>query len=544
VSLFIFDRVFGSMLHNAIGPYKVIREIAEDRLGQVFEAVDSRRKKHVIIKSLRPEAAKRSEVISRLYSEAETVARLNHPHIARLLGFIRENDKLYLVMEFVAGESLRSILQEKGRLDFPLALAIFHQIIAAVRFAHELGVVHGNLKPSNIMVSSFAQIKVLDFAIAPILGNLNIHLVSSAPYMAPEQIRKGSIDARSDIYSLGVLLYESIVGRVPFTARTQEEALRAACKSTLLPPSLLVADCPTWLDTFLLRALAASPADRFQSVAAMSKAMGAAGAGQERTVPAPQMRGGFRRGARRLAFSPLTLTGKATRTISAFAKPLNDAAKIARHKQILAMASLRRKSMEAVSPWTWTWTKQGASMVQTWAHGMRWRVGAGAPAARSFPGKLKKRFAVFAENRWKRYAVFATVLASLMIETFIFGGANTLLSPGLNSLPALNHGGAGQSILAPLNPASPPAPAVDVNSEPKPKVLNRLNRGTRISEQTNRSAEDLHHGALNSKRTVTYRDAEIHSNRQVVLEVRVSEPAKRNPENTTVKPQLNVRWEN
>src|SRR4026209_646486 len=117
------------MLHNAVGPYKVIREIAEDRLGQVFEAVDSRRKKHVIIKSLRPEAAKRSEVISRLYSEAETVARLNHPHIARVLVFIRENDKLYLVMEFVAGESQRSILQEKGRLDFPLALAIFHQII-------------------------------------------------------------------------------------------------------------------------------------------------------------------------------------------------------------------------------------------------------------------------------------------------------------------------------------------------------------------------------------------------------------------------------
>ena len=126
------------MLHKSIGPYKVIREIAEDRLGRVFEAVDATRKKHVIIKALRPETASRPEVVSRLYSKAETLALLNHPQIARLLGFIRENEKLYLVMEFVEGESLRSILKERGRLDPNLALAIFH--FRPVRLAAQHGV--------------------------------------------------------------------------------------------------------------------------------------------------------------------------------------------------------------------------------------------------------------------------------------------------------------------------------------------------------------------------------------------------------------------
>jgi hypothetical protein len=167
-----------------------------------------------------------------------------------------------------------------------------------------------------------------------------------------------------------------------------------------------------------------------------------------------------------------------------------------------------------------------------------------ATPALKIPAKLKERFAGFAENNWKRYVVLATLLAAVMVETFIFGGGNTILSPDFNSIPALNRDGAAQSILEPLNRG--PAPAIEPAAPaPQPRIVNRMSRGGRISERSTGRGEDSHHEALNSRRTVTYRaEADNHSNQPAVQDVRVTEPAKRNPENNTVKPQLNVRWEN
>ena len=537
------------MVHR-IGPYKVIREIAEDRLGQLFEAVDLKSKKHVIIKSLRPEAASSPEVLSRLYSEAKTLALLNHPHIARIFGFIRANDSIYLVMEFVAGESLRSVLKGKGRLDPNLALGIFHQILAAVRFAHELGVAHGDLKPSNIMVASFAQIKVLNFAIAPILGNLDIanDEASSASYMAPERIAREPVDARSDIYSLGVLLYEAIVGRVPFTGSTPEETRRAAGQSTLLPPSLLVINCPNWLDAFLLRALAASPDERFPSVAAMAQAIGPGVPRRSRRTSSKPGIDSIRRGVRRLSTMPSTLYGAANRRVGALATNLNGAMSIARQKQVSATRSLHsakaslRRTVTAVNPWIWA--KLAACKIQAWTHEIRSQFRSAITPALKIPGRLKERFTGFAEINWKRYAVLATLIVSVLIETFIFGGTNTFLNPDFNSIPVLNHNGAAQSVISEsLNPAATPV-ELDSESAPQPKIAKRVNRGTRISKPTNARAEDLQHEALSLKRTVTLRETENQPNRPALQDARVIEPIKRNTENTAAKAQLNVRWEN
>ena len=536
------------MVQRSIGPYEVIREIAEDRLGQVFEAVDPKRKKHVIIKSLRREAASRPEVLSRLYSEARTLALLNHPHIARIFGFIRVHENVYLVMEFVAGESLRSILKEKGRLDPNLALAIFCQIIAAVKFAHELGVIHGDLKPANIMVSSFGQSKVLNFAIAPILGDLDIvpQGIGSAPYMAPERITRGPVDNRSDIYSLGALLYECIVGRVPFIGNTQEEIQRAASKSTLLPPSLIVSNCPGWLDAFLLRALAATPNDRFRSVAAMSQAMGPAAPIRNKSSAAKPLIGSIRQVVERASPMPSVLSGGARRMFAGLAANLHSAIRIAQQKTASATRSLHtaagslRGTGQPVNPRMWT--KQAAGKIQPWTRVARLQFRRLSLPALRVPERLKERLTEFAEGNWKRYIVLATLLVSVLIETFIFGGANTLLNPGFNSIPALNNGGA-QSILEPLNPPPATSELAPVPA-PQPTAAKRVNRAARTSEPTNASSDKLHHEALNSRRTVTYRDTKDHSSRPVLQDARVSEPAKRNPENNTAKVQLNVKWEN
>ena len=539
------------MVHRNIGPYKIIREVAEDRLGQLFEAVDSRRKKHVIIKSLRPEAASRPEVLSRLHSEAKTLALLNHPHIARIFGFIRVNNNLYLVMEFVAGESLRSVLKEKGRLDPNLVLAIFHQIIAAVKFAHELGVVHGDLKPSNIMVSSFAQIKILNFAIAPILGDLDIanHGVSSAPYMAPERIAREPVDARSDIYSLGVLFYEAIVGRAPFPGNAQEEIRRAACNSMLLPPSLLLSNCPKWLDAFLLRALAASPDERFPSVAAMAQAMGPAVPIRSKRISSKPLIDSIRHGVQRISSVPSTLYGTANRRVGSLATHLNGAVRIARQKQTGATRSLHsataslRKTLIAVNPWIWT--KRAAFKIQAWTCEIQSQSRSVRTRAIRIPGRLTERFTGFAETNWKRYVVLATLLTAVIIETFIFGGTNTLLSPDFNSLPALSGNGAAQSVLEPLNLQPPPAIELASKPEPQPKIVKRKNRVAAVVEPPKGAPDRLHQEALNSKRTVTYRaEPENHFNRPALQDARVNEPSKRNPENNPAKPQLNVRWEN
>ncbi len=403
------------------------------------------------------------------------------------------------------------------------------------------------------MVSSFARIKVLNFAIAPILGDLGIapQGVRSASYMAPERITREPVDERSDIYSLGVLLYECIVGRVPYTCDTPEEIQRAASKSTPLPPSLLISNCPKWLDAFLLRALAASPDNRFPSVASMSQAMGPAAPIRSKRTSAKPVIDSIRQGVERVSSIPSLLFGGASRMFTGLATHLHGALSLAQQKNDSATRSLHaatrslRRIVTTVNPRMWT--KRAAGQIQAWTHRTPLQFRTVSPPAFRIPERLKERLTGFAENNWKRYVVLATLVVSVLIETFIFGGANTLLNPEFNSIPALNQtggqtGGA-QSILEPLNPA---ATVVEVTAdpEPQPKIAKRMNRGTKTSEPTNARTEDLHHEALNSKRTVTYRDADNPSSRAVLQDVRVSEPAKRNPENNTAKVQLNVRWEN
>ena len=205
------------MLNTHIGPYQIIREIGQDSIGHSFEAVHEAPNKTVTLKYLRAETVT-PEILSRLYSEVRILALLDHPQIARVFGIVRRDGHLYLITEFLQGETLETILKKQGRLQPAIALALFRQMMAGVAFAHGLGVMHGDLKPSNVLVTDVdPPVKLLNFALAHVLGSNPVgSRDKDSRYIAPEQIEGDPPDARSDIYSLGMILYELIVGKQSF----------------------------------------------------------------------------------------------------------------------------------------------------------------------------------------------------------------------------------------------------------------------------------------------------------------------------------------
>lgn len=582
------------MVNDRIGPYKLIREIADGRLGPVFEAIDLTRRKHVVIQSLRPEAAKRPEIVSRLYSEAKTLALLNHPNIARIFGFVRRDDRLYLVMEFVEGESLRTILQKKQRLDPAVALALAHQLFSALAFGHELGVVHGDLKPSNVMVSNFGRIKVLDFATTTILKNSDPANPGIVGYRAPEQIRHEPVDVRTDTFLLGALVYECITGRAPFQRDAQAAA--GALESTPLLPSLVVPDCPHRLDAFMLRALAPSPADRFQSITEMSQALGAPfeakkTARRGRLWLSPRRKGpvidgaiprpGFRSLAAAIAdksapagwadamagaMRRIKVTGPLhwpqscadkvriwTRRVASSRKRFSNnayratmnASNIAKEMIRQEAARMRRVACErfaVVRPLAWA--KSNAGRLRDRTRGLR---AATVRGARSF-GSVTKNVSSLSRGGWQSYVAINLVLAAVLIEIFIFGDAHTLSRHKDDALAALSHNGGAESLLEQLDQLDPPlvAPAASApETKEPPKAVKRRN-GAPKTPAPPTNPEPLHNEARPSRRIVTYR-AEWHDFPKTVLPEQkpvAPAPPKRNLENNSAKNQLDVKWEN
>lgn len=585
------------MLNHRIGPYKLIREITNDKLGQVFEAIDLSSRKAVVIKSLRPEAAKQPEIVSRLYSEAKTLALLNHPNIARIFGFIRREEQLYLVMEFIEGDSLRSLLQKKKRLDPPLALGLIRQVLAAVAFGHELGVIHGDLRPSNVMVSNFGQIKVLEFAIATILGNFapTGSRTGTTTYLSPEQIRHDPVDVRTDTFALGVLLYECLTGRAPFNRDPQTPR---ALESTPLPPSVFAADCPPWLDAFMMRALAPSPADRFQSVAAVSQAL----------EPPFEVKNNAR--STRLSIDPSAITRQslagaigtrseflrkhlASATVAiqsgmknfhSFACSHLDVAKITawrrgvasalervssnthRGSTVVANETIRhknapRRGLASITPPAWA-----QSSVVRIKNGTRAFRAAAMDGARSL-GSRKGDGAALSEG-WQRSFAIILLLASVSIEMFIFGGTDTLVRHDDNTLAVLSQNGAAESFLEPFDSPVAAAPARAPAPKPAAKAVKRIHVEPKKSAQPAQpkisapptEVEPSHYEARIARRTVTYRPAwrdfpkivlperkpvpPVPSRRTVEKHTAKNQPDTKRNQSDANTDQLDVKWEN
>jgi serine/threonine-protein kinase len=259
------------MIGSVVGNYRVVEKLGEGGMGAVYKAVDLMLEREVALKFLRPEFAGRPELAERFRTEAVILARLNHPHIATLYGLSREGDQLFMVMEFVHGETLERLLERQGRVAPAAAVGWCCEVLEAMQYAHRRGVVHRDIKPANVMVTDEGGVKVMDFGIARVLGSAHQtrlgHVIGTACYMAPEQIRGQEVDGRTDLYALGIVLYQLVTGRTPFQGPDEFAIMTAQVTEAPVPPSRLIDGVPSWLDDAVLRALAKAPGDRFQSAA-------------------------------------------------------------------------------------------------------------------------------------------------------------------------------------------------------------------------------------------------------------------------------------
>ena len=250
--------------------YKILSELGAGGMGIVYHGVDVMLEREVAIKKLRSEFSRTPDIAERFRREAKIQARMNHPNIAHLYSFFKDGDSFYIVMEFVDGTPFSRLMP----MPWPQALAMFLEILEGLEYAHSLGVLHRDLKPDNIMAGPKGEVKIMDFGIAHVLGSVRQtreqNLVGTLSYICPELISSKEISPRSDIYSLGILLFEIISGKLPFTAENDFALLHQHLEVDAPFLSTVAPDIPRFLDKAIFTALRKAPEKRFASCREMA----------------------------------------------------------------------------------------------------------------------------------------------------------------------------------------------------------------------------------------------------------------------------------
>jgi serine/threonine protein kinase len=287
---------------QSLGRYHILEQLGEGGMATVYKAYDTRLERDVAVKVIRRgafPAEQLEQILKRFERESKALARLSHTNIVKVMDYGEYEGSPYMVMEYLPGGTLKQKMRKL--IPWKESIQLLLPIVKALGYAHEQGIVHRDIKPSNILLTSKNQPLLTDFGIAKILETRELTTltgssvgVGTPEYMAPEQWT-GKADVRSDVYSLGIVLYEMVTGRKPYEADTPAAILLMQATEPLPPPSRYVPDLPEGLERILIKALSKDPKDRFQNMAEFASAMeklstGAqVGAWTDRTTHAPTM---------------------------------------------------------------------------------------------------------------------------------------------------------------------------------------------------------------------------------------------------------------
>jgi eukaryotic-like serine/threonine-protein kinase len=266
------------MSFETIGKYEIRGRLGAGAMGTVLDAFDpviERRSALKVIPKPDPQDAEGQEALARFKREAQAAGRLNHPNIVAVHDYGEDAERAWIAMELVEGGTLKQVLDRGERLPLAETLRVMGQMLAGLDYSHRRGVVHRDIKPANLMLTPDGQVKIADFGIARVENSsmTQVGTVMGTPaYMAPEQLRGETVDARADIWASGVLLYQLLTGEKPFEGG-YSSVMHKAINTEPTPPSVLAVTCPRGLDAVITKALAKRPEDRFASAAAFAEAI-------------------------------------------------------------------------------------------------------------------------------------------------------------------------------------------------------------------------------------------------------------------------------
>jgi eukaryotic-like serine/threonine-protein kinase len=254
------------------GRYRILRKLGTGGMANVYLAEDEVLGRRVAIKILNDRHAGDDQFVERFRREAKNAASLSHPNIVSIYDRGEAEGTYYIAMEYLDGRSLKELIVARGPAPIHLAVDYARQILAAIRFAHRHGIVHRDIKPHNVLVDGEGRLKVTDFGIARAGASQMTEagsIIGTAQYLSPEQAKGAPVDQTSDLYSVGVVLYELLTGVVPFSGDTPVEIAMKHLSTVPEPPSAKRADVPRDLDLVVMRALAKDPSERYQSAEEM-----------------------------------------------------------------------------------------------------------------------------------------------------------------------------------------------------------------------------------------------------------------------------------
>ena len=258
------------MIGTQIGSYRIEQMIGEGGMGTVYRGTEVNLDRPVAIKVLNADLARQPEIVERFRAEARAQANLNHPNIATLYAFLTHENTALIVMELVEGENFQAMVERRGPIPTNDTVPLFKQALLGIGAAHRVGIVHRDIKPSNLMLSKSGLVKVMDFGIAKAIAERGMTRtgmqVGTVFYMSPEQVKGQRVDIRSDIYALGVTLFEMLTSRVPFAADSDFQVLSDHVNAAPPLPTRFYPYIEKGYENIVLKALEKHPDDRFQSV--------------------------------------------------------------------------------------------------------------------------------------------------------------------------------------------------------------------------------------------------------------------------------------